>query len=60
MKKIIPIIVFVLSSFLANAQDSIRIQGHFKNNTKFAKVVVKKFTIGSFDIAAVPITNEFF
>lgn len=60
MKKIIPIIVLVLSSLLANAQDSIHIQGHFKNNTKFAKVVVKKFSVGSFDIAAVPITNEFF
>lgn len=60
MKKIVSIIVLVLSSVLANAQDSIRIQGHFKNNTKFAKVVVKKFTIGSFDLAAVPIANELF
>lgn len=60
MKKIVSIIVLVLSSVLANAQDSIRIQGHFKNNAKFAKVVVKKFSVGSFDIIAVPITNEFF
>lgn len=60
MKIIIQIIVLVLSFLFANAQDSIRIQGHFKNNSKFAKVVVKKFNVGSFDIAAVPITNAFF
>ncbi len=47
--------IFLLSSLTCYAQDSIRISGRLQNNTRFAKVVVKKFYIGSFDIAAVPI-----
>ena len=48
---------FLLSTFNSFAQDSIRISGELQNNTRFAKVVVKKFNIGSFDIAAVPIKD---
>jgi thiol-disulfide isomerase/thioredoxin len=49
---------FLLSTFFCSAQDSIRISGQFLNNTKFAKVVIQKFGIGVFDIAAVPIEKE--
>jgi len=42
------------------AQDSIRIQGTLLNNTRFAKVVVQQFAVGSFPIAAVPIQNQDF
>lgn len=48
---------FLLASFCSFAQDSIVIQGELKNNSKFAKVVIKKFGVGSFDIAAVPIKD---
>ena len=47
--------LFILSTFYCTAQDSIVISGKIQNNTRFAKVVVKKFGVGSFDIAAVPI-----
>jgi thiol-disulfide isomerase/thioredoxin len=46
---------FLLTSFFSFAQDSICISGQLHGNTRFAKVVIKKFNIGSFDIAAVPI-----
>lgn len=49
---------FLLSTFYAHAQDSIRISGQLQNNTRFAKVVVKKFGTGVFDIAAIPISKE--
>ena len=48
---------FLLSTFNSFAQDSIRISGELQNNTRFAKVVVKKFAVGSFDIAVVPIKD---
>ena len=40
---------------MSHAQDSIHISGQFLHNARFAKVVVKKFNVGSMDIAAVPI-----
>lgn len=40
------------------SQDSIRISGQLLNNSRFPKVVVKKFGTGVFDIAAVPIDQE--
>jgi thiol-disulfide isomerase/thioredoxin len=49
---------FSLFTIQAIAQDSIRISGQLLNNTRFAKVVVQKFGIGVFDIAAVQIEKE--
>lgn len=57
MKKIL--ILFLIST-ISQAQDSIRISGHLKGNTTFAKVIVKKFGIGSFDISEVTIKDERF
>lgn len=52
---------FLLLATLASfAQDSIVIQGELKNNSRFAKVVLNKFGIGSFPIAAFPIQNNKF
>jgi thiol-disulfide isomerase/thioredoxin len=49
---------FALNSLIAFSQDSILISGQLLNNTRFAKVVIKKFNVGSFDIAVVPIYND--
>ncbi len=51
-------LIFFLSTFFLFAQDSIRISGQLLNNTRFAKVVVQKFGVGVFDIAALPIDKE--
>jgi hypothetical protein len=54
MKKILPF--FALFVFMQSyAQESIVIKGELKNNSRFAKMVVSKFGVGSFPIAAVPI-----
>ena len=59
--KLVAIALFItISTFAQTTKDSIVISGHLKNNTRFAKVVVKKFGVGTFDIAAVPIKNEKF
>ena len=58
MKKIV--IIWLCITSLANAQDSIVIQGNLHNNSHFAKVIVNKFGVGSFAIAAAPITNQKF
>lgn len=50
----------LLSAFCSFGQDSIVIQGELKNNSRFAKVVVNKFGIGSFAIGAFPIENNKF
>lgn len=57
MKKYYFIISF-LCAFLGYAQDSIRVSGQLLNNTRYAKIVVKKFGVGSFDIAALPIQKD--
>lgn len=49
---------FLLSFSQLFAQDSIHISGQFENNTRYAKVVVQKFGIGLFDIAAIDIDKE--
>ena len=54
------LLVFLLGWLSCEAQETILIQGQLKGNTKFAKVVVKKFGIGIFDIGAFPIDNEHF
>lgn len=48
----------LLSTFICAAQDSITISGAFQNNTRYAQVVVQKFDVGSFAIAATPIDKE--
>jgi len=58
MKKIIFLFLIVTSLVKTYAQDSIRISGQLQNNTKFVKVIVKKFNIGSNDIAAIPIKED--
>lgn len=57
-KHIFAYFIFFLGSFFCNAQDSIRISGQLLNNSRFAKVVVKKFNIGNFDIGVVPIQEN--
>jgi thiol-disulfide isomerase/thioredoxin len=58
--KLIAISCLQLFSLCSFAQDSIRISGQLLHNTRFAKVVVSKFGLGSFPIAAVPIQEEKF
>ena len=58
--KLIGTCCLLLLSLCSFAQDSIRISGQFLHNTRFAKVVVNKFGVGSFPIAAVPIQEEKF
>jgi thiol-disulfide isomerase/thioredoxin len=59
MKKYILVhIIFFLSCFYCIAQDSIRISGQLLNNSLYAKVIVKKFDIGSYDIAAFHIKGD--
>lgn len=61
MKKIglLFILLFVLHHS-SMAEDSICIRGQLKGNTRFAKVVLRSFGRGIFDIVAVPIVNEKF
>lgn len=47
--------ISLFSTFCSYSKDSIRISGQLKNNTRFVKVVVQKFGIGVFDIAAIPV-----
>lgn len=54
MKKILTLLA-LLVFIQSQAQDSIVIKGELKNNSRFAKMVVSKFGVGSFPIAAVPI-----
>ena len=48
-------IAILLSAFNTYAQDSIQITGQFKNNTRFATIVVEQFGVGSHAIATLPI-----
>lgn len=59
-KRLLIIVIFLTTSFFGYSQDSININGQLLHNTKYAKVLVKKFNIGSIDIAAFPINNEKF
>jgi len=45
-------------AWVSQAQDSIRIRGQLLQNTRFAKVVVRQFGVGTFDIAAFPIAQD--
>lgn len=60
MNKYLLILGFFIFSKICFAQvpqDSIHITGQLLHNTRFAKVVVNKFGVGTFAIAAVPIKN---
>jgi len=57
------ILFFIISSGIVvgtMAQNGIHINGWLKGNTRFSKVVIKKFGVGVFDIAAVNIKDEKF
>ena len=49
-----------LSCFNTFAQDSIVVKGTFVGNTKYAKVLMKKFEAGSFVVSGATIKNEKF
>lgn len=51
---------FLFFSFYALAQDSIVVKGQFINNTKYAKVLIKKFEVGTFPVAGAEIKDEKF
>ena len=51
---------FLLSSFHTFAQDSIVVKGTFIGNTKYAKVLMKKFGVGNFPIGGATIKEEKF
>ena len=53
-------LVFLLSAFFAYAQDSIVVSGQFVGNTKYAKVLMKKFEVGSFPVGGAAIKDEKF
>lgn len=59
MKLFLYLFIFI-GFFSVKAQENIVIRGYLKGNTKFSKVVIKKFGIGIFDIGAFPIENEKF
>ena len=59
MKKIL-FFVLLLCNTIVLAQDSIRITGQLKNNTRFAKVVLQKYNIGKLNLAAMPIRDNKF
>jgi thiol-disulfide isomerase/thioredoxin len=60
LPKAIGALLFLLLSFHAHAQDSIIVKGQFIGNTKYAKVLMKKFDIGSFLVAGAAIKGESF
>jgi thiol-disulfide isomerase/thioredoxin len=51
---------FLLISFHTFAQDSIVVKGTFIGNTKYAKVLMKKFGVGNFPIGGATIKDEKF
>jgi thiol-disulfide isomerase/thioredoxin len=59
MKKLYLLHFFLaLNGLFGYSQDSIHISGQLLNNTRFAKVLIKKFNVGNFIIAAVDINNN--
>jgi len=61
MKRFVFFFLFlIISAVGVMAQDSIHISGVLKGNTRFAKVVLKKFGVGVFDIAAASVKDEKF
>jgi len=58
--KIFLFICIVFLHFSAFTQDSIVVKGRFIDNTKYAKVLVKKFDVGSFVVGGVTIKEDSF
>lgn len=58
MKYYLSILLLLLLLFNLYANDTILIKGKLLNNSKYSKIVVQKFGIGVFDVAAVTINNE--
>jgi thiol-disulfide isomerase/thioredoxin len=52
--------IFLLSSLHSFAQDSIVVKGRFINNTKYSKVLMKKFGVGNFPVVGAAINQERF
>jgi hypothetical protein len=52
--------LFSLSTFHTFAQDSIVVKGTFVGNTKYAKVLMKKFEVGNFPVGGATIKNDSF
>jgi len=49
-----------LASLPVYGQDSILVKGQFVNNTKFAKVIMKKYGVGTFAVGGATIKNGYF
>lgn len=61
MKLYLYLLIYIVTGlFSVQAQENITITGHLKENTKFAKVIVKKFGVGVFDIGVFPLEKEQF
>ena len=57
---ILLLISFLFSSTIALSQDSIIVRGRFIDNTKYAKIVMKKFGVGSFVVGGSVIIKDSF
>jgi hypothetical protein len=53
-------VAFLFSPVFCKAQDSIIIKGQFVGNTKFAKVIMKKFDVGNFPVGGAAIKGDSF
>lgn len=60
MKKKLTLLFLIVSAVCLQAQDSLRLSGHFKDNSRYAQVMMKKFGVGSFAIGGKKIENERF
>jgi hypothetical protein len=50
--------LIIFSGSNCYTQDSIIVKGQFLNNSKFTHVIVQKFGVGVYEIAASPINKE--
>lgn len=53
-------LIFVFSVSISSAQDSIVVKGHFIGNSKYAKVLMKKFDVGNFPVGGAIIKQDSF
>jgi len=53
-------LVFLLFTFQSQAQDSIIVKGRFVGNTKYAKVMMKKFDVGFYPVGGAAIKYDSF
>jgi len=54
------VVLFSFFTFISFAQDSIVVKGKFIGNTKYAKVLMKKFEVGNFPVGGATIKNDSF